>query len=128
MSSEVSAAAAADPSSETTIFDKILSGDIPSTEVYSDDQCYAFRDISPAGPVHVLVIPRVKGSLSQLSKANESDKAILGHLMYVASVIGRKECPEGFRVVVNDGVEGAQSVYHLHVHVIGGRQMAWPPG
>eukprot|EP00518_Triparma_eleuthera_P003678 CAMPEP_0182464810 /NCGR_PEP_ID=MMETSP1319-20130603/8843_1 /TAXON_ID=172717 /ORGANISM="Bolidomonas pacifica, Strain RCC208" /LENGTH=129 /DNA_ID=CAMNT_0024664473 /DNA_START=126 /DNA_END=515 /DNA_ORIENTATION=- len=111
---------------QSTIFSKILDSTIPSTEVYSDDLCYAFEDINPAGPVHFLVIPRKL--ITRVSKAEEDDKALLGHLMYTAGRLGRERCPEGFRLVVNDGVEGAQSVYHLHVHVIGGRQMTWPPG
>ncbi|GMH49494.1 hypothetical protein TrRE_jg1288 [Triparma retinervis] len=127
--SEVSAAEAAlATEGQPTIFDKLLSGDIPSTEVHSDDLCYAFRDISPQGPTHVLVIPKDRDGLTRLSSAREDQKSLLGHLVYTAGKIGKKECPEGFRVVVNEGVQGAQSVYHLHVHVIGGRQMNWPPG
>jgi histidine triad (HIT) family protein len=125
--SEVAAAQAASPSGPT-IFDKILDGSIPSTKVHEDDLCLAFRDISPAGPTHVVLIPKIRDGLTQLSLARSDQKGILGHLMYTASQIGKAECPDGFRVVVNDGVEGAQSVYHLHLHVIGGRQMNWPPG
>ncbi|GMI23753.1 hypothetical protein TeGR_g6998, partial [Tetraparma gracilis] len=106
----------------------ILDGSIPSTKVHEDEHCLAFRDIAPAAPTHVVLIPKEKAGMSQLSKATPANKEVLGHLMLVAGEIGRKECPEGFRVVVNDGVQGAQSVYHLHLHVIGGRQMAWPPG
>jgi len=97
-------------------------------QVHSDDLCYAFRDIAPQGPTHVLVIPKERDGLTRLSNAREDQKALLGHLVYTAGQIGKKECPEGFRVVVNEGVKGAQSVYHLHVHIIGGRQMNWPPG
>lgn len=111
-----------------TVFDKILSGEWASKNVFEDDQCLAFRDISPQAPTHVLVIPKHRDGLTQLSKAREDQKGILGHLLYVAQKVGKEECPEGFRVVINDGEHGAQSVYHLHVHVIGGRQMEWPPG
>lgn len=111
-----------------TIFDKILAGEIPSNKVYEDELAYAFRDINPQAPVHFLVIPKQRDGLTQLCKAREDQKALLGHLMYVAGKVGQKECPNGYRVTVNDGADGAQSVYHLHLHVTGGRQMGWPPG
>lgn len=111
-----------------TIFDKILSGDIPANKIHDDDICIAFRDVNPQAPVHFLVIPKHRDGLTQLSKAREDQKALIGHMMYVAQDLGRKECPDGFRVIVNDGKDGAQSVYHLHIHVMGGRQMQWPPG
>lgn len=111
-----------------TIFDKIISGDIPATIIHDDDVCLAFRDVNPQAPVHFLVIPKVRDGLTQLSKAREDQKQLLGHLTYVAQQLGQKECPHGFRVIINDGKDGAQSVYHLHVHVMGGRQMEWPPG
>uniref|UniRef100_A0A7S2EDW6 HIT domain-containing protein n=1 Tax=Trieres chinensis TaxID=1514140 RepID=A0A7S2EDW6_TRICV len=111
-----------------TIFDKIVSGDIPSTKVYEDDTVLAFRDVSPQAPTHVLVIPKARDGLTQLSKAREDQEGLLGHLLYVAQEVGKKECPNGFRLVINDGKDGAQSVYHLHIHVLGGRQMGWPPG
>eukprot|EP00440_Ansanella_granifera_P018971 gb/GFBE01020614.1/.p1 GENE.gb/GFBE01020614.1/~~gb/GFBE01020614.1/.p1 ORF type:complete len:197 (+),score=28.70 gb/GFBE01020614.1/:1-591(+) len=115
-------------SAPETIFDKIIRKEIPSKIVHEDDRALAFRDVSPQGPVHILVIPKVRDGLTQLSKARDDQEALLGHLMLVASRVGKAECPEGFRVVINDGKHGAQSVYHLHVHVIGGRQMGWPPG
>eukprot|EP00913_Durusdinium_trenchii_P024623 g23115.t1 len=93
-----------------------------------DDRALAFRDVSPQAPVHVLVIPKVRDGLTQLQNAREDQEALLGHLLYVASRVGKDECPEGYRIVINDGKHGAQSVYHLHVHVMGGRQMGWPPG
>ena len=114
--------------SEPTIFDKIVSGEIPSDKIHDDDLCIAFRDVNPVAPVHFLVIPKNRDGLTQLSKAREDQKALLGHLMYVAQELGQKECPGGFRVVINDGKDGAQSVYHLHLHVVGGRGMNWPPG
>lgn len=136
-SSEEKAAAAAaaeeakrnpEDTAPRTIFDKIVAGDIPCDKVHEDDLCLAFRDISPQAPVHVLVIPKNRDGLTMLSKAREDQKDILGHLMYVAKEVGRKECPKGFRIVINDGEDGCQSVYHLHLHVLGKRQMKWPPG
>eukprot|EP00249_Psilotum_nudum_P007518 c20620_g1_i1 orf=258-656(+) len=114
---------------EPTVFDKILNKEIPSKAVYEDDQVYAFRDIAPVGPTHIVIIPKHRDGLTRLSKAEESHKLLLGHLLYAARVIAQQEgLSNGFRVVINDGPEGCQSVYHLHVHLIGGRQMGWPPG
>mmetsp|Transcript_31419 Transcript_31419/g.38593 ORF Transcript_31419/g.38593 Transcript_31419/m.38593 type:complete len:181 (-) Transcript_31419:90-632(-) len=111
-----------------TIFDKIIRKEIPSKIVFEDDRALAFRDVSPQAPVHVLVIPKVRDGLTQLQNAREDQEALLGHLLYVASRVGKEECPGGYRIVINDGKDGAQSVYHLHLHVMGGRQMTWPPG
>ena len=96
-----------------TAFDNILSGKWPSTKVYEDNTVLAFRDINPQAPVHILVIPKQRDGLVKLSNAREDQEGILGHLMFVAQSVGKKECPEGFRVVINDGEHGAQSVYHL---------------
>lgn len=137
MSDEVAAAieaakksylSSADNAGPDTVFDKLLSGEWPSDKVFEDDRAFAFRDVSPQAPVHILVIPKKRDGLVSLSKAREDQKELLGHLMYVAQEVGKKECPKGFRIVINDGQDGAQSVYHLHLHVLGGRQMAWPPG
>jgi histidine triad (HIT) family protein len=98
-----------------TIFDKILSGDIPANKIHDDDLCIAFRDVNPVSPVHFLVIPKDRDGLTQLSNAREDQKALLGHMMFVAQNLGKEECLAGFRVVVNDGSDGAQSVYHLHI-------------
>eukprot|EP00956_Cyclotella_meneghiniana_P017637 scaffold28929_cov71-Cyclotella_meneghiniana.AAC.15 len=111
-----------------TVFDKLLSGEWPCTKVHEDDLSLAFRDINPQAPVHVVVIPKNRDGLTQLSNARDDQKDILGHLLFVAQMVGEKECPQGFRIVINDGEHGAQSVYHLHLHVMGGRQMGWPPG
>lgn len=111
-----------------TVFDKILSGEWPSEKVYEDETTFAFRDVNPQAPTHILVIPKKKNGLVKLSEARFDQEALLGHLLFVAKEVGKKECPRGFRVVINDGEEGAQSVYHLHLHVIGGRQLSWPPG
>ena len=113
-----------------TIFDKIIAGDIPCNKVYEDDIVLAFHDVNPVAPLHILVIPKVRNGLIQISNASTYEhQATLGHLMIVASQIGKQYCKnDGFRIVINDGEHGGQSVYHLHVHVIGGRQMQWPPG
>jgi histidine triad (HIT) family protein len=121
------AAAAKDPATET-IFDKLLSGAWPSDVVYEDDWAFCFRDVNPQAPVHILCIPKVRDGLTQLVHAREDQKDLLGHLLYVAKEVARKECPEGYRIVINDGKDGAQSVYHLHLHILGGRQLQWPPG
>jgi histidine triad (HIT) family protein len=97
-----------------------------SHQRYEDEVCLAFRDINPQAPVHLLVIPKKK--IDQLSRAKPEDAPILGHLLATAGKLGREHCAAGFRTVINDGKNGAQSVYHLHVHVLGGRQMLWPPG
>jgi histidine triad (HIT) family protein len=114
--------------SPPTIFDKIISGEWSSEKIHDDDLCMAFRDVTPQAPVHFLVIPKNRDGLTQVSNAREDQKPLLGHLMYVAQMLAQKECPDGFRITINDGKEGAQSVYHLHLHVMGGRQMQWPPG
>ncbi|XP_033332066.1 histidine triad nucleotide binding protein 1 [Megalopta genalis] len=112
---------------EDTIFGKILRKEIPCKFIYEDDKCVAFHDINAQAPVHFLVIPRKP--IVQLSKAEEQDESLLGHLMLVARKVAKQEgLDNGFRLVVNDGKQGAQSVFHLHLHVLGGRQMQWPPG
>ena len=111
---------------DDTIFGKILRGDIPCDEVYSDDRCLAFRDIAPQAPVHVLVIPRQP--IESLRSASSGDEALLGHLLLVAARVARQEGLEDFRTVINSGAAAGQTVFHLHVHVIGGRLLDWPPG
>eukprot|EP00775_Hariotina_reticulata_P007303 gene7303-7516_t len=131
MSEEAAAKAAASQadSDGPTLFDKIVAKQIPATIIYEDDQAMAFRDISPQAPVHFLVIPKNRNGLTRLSKMDESHKALVGHLMYVAQLVAKQEnLLPGFRVVVNDGPDACQSVYHLHIHVIGGRALRWPPG
>lgn len=118
----IAAAESADATSgEPTIFAKIVKGEIPCTKVFENDTVLAFRDVNPQAPVHILVIP--KTPIDGISTAVGSQTNLLGELMLVAGQIGKTECPNGFRLVINDGKEGAQSVYHLHVHVLGGRQM-----
>lgn len=129
MASEKEAALAAAPSEGPTIFDKIINKEIPATIVYEDDKALAFRDIAPQAPVHILIIPKVKDGLTGLSQAEQKHIEILGHLMYVTKLVAKQEgLDDGFRVVINDGPNGCQSVYHLHIHLFGGRQMNWPPG
>jgi histidine triad (HIT) family protein len=113
---------------EDTIFGKIMRGEIPSTEVYSDDEFYAFRDVNPAAPTHVLVIPRKP--IPRISDATDQDAALLGRLLLVANKIAAQEglVDKGFRYVINCGDDGGQTVFHLHLHLLGGRPMAWPPG
>ncbi len=112
---------------EKTVFKRIIDGEIPADIVYQDDRCLAFRDINPQAPIHVLVIPRKE--IPRLSEATDEDEGLLGHLLLVAARVAKQEGLEGgFRVVINDGPAGGQEVYHLHVHVLGGRQMRWPPG
>ncbi|KAG5847992.1 hypothetical protein ANANG_G00132140 [Anguilla anguilla] len=110
-----------------TIFSKVIDKSIPADIIYEDDKCLAFRDISPQAPVHFLVIPRTP--IPRISAVEDDDAQLLGHLLVVAKNVAQKEgLVEGYRVVINDGKHGAQSVYHLHIHVLGGRQMSWPPG
>jgi histidine triad (HIT) family protein len=108
------------------IFCRIGSGEIPSKKIYEDDLCVAFYDIAPAAPVHALVIP--KKHLSSILEAD--DEGLLGHLLAVARDVARAEglAEGGFRLVINTGRDGGQSVDHLHIHVLGGRSLAWPPG
>jgi histidine triad (HIT) family protein len=112
-----------------TIFGKIGRGEIPCSDtVYEDETTLAFRDLNPQSPVHIIVIPKLRNGLTGLRNASPSQEGVLGHLLFVAGQVGKVHCPDGFRIVINDGKEGSQSVYHLHLHVLGGRQMQWPPG
>lgn len=110
----------------STIFSKIISGEVPSDTVYSDDLCIAFRDINPVAPMHILVIPRK--ALPRLDEMTEGDETLVGHLMRVATLVAKQEGYEDFRVLVNNGAGAGQTVFHLHLHVIGGRSLSWPPG
>jgi histidine triad (HIT) family protein len=109
------------------LFCKIIEGTIPSTAVYQDDHCYAFLDIDPKAPVHVLVVPRKH--IASLAEAEEGDQALLGHLLWAAAEIARaKGLAKGYRVVISTGRDGGQTVDHMHLHVLGGRSLMWPPG
>jgi histidine triad (HIT) family protein len=110
------------------LFCKIIAGDIPSSKVYSDDQVYAFHDINPAAPTHILVIPNKH--LHAVSAAEDTDQALLGKMLLVANQIAADQglTESGFRYVINTGDQGGQTVFHLHLHILGGRQFTWPPG
>ena len=110
------------------LFCKIIDGDIPSDKVYEDDDVLAFRDISPCSPTHVLVIP--KKHISTMNDATAEDQQVLGKMMLVAKDIAVQEGIDeaGYRLSLNTNKEGGQAVYHIHLHLMGGRQMAWPPG
>jgi histidine triad (HIT) family protein len=113
--------------SEKTLFQRILEREIPADIIHEDDLAFAIRDISPQAPVHILVIP--KKPLPRLGAGSEDDQALLGHLLLVARKLAQSEkLSEGYRVVINNGPHGGESVPHLHVHLLGGRQMSWPPG
>ena len=111
----------------TTIFGKIINREIPADIVYEDAHCLAFRDINAQAPTHVLLIP--KKEIAQLSDATAEDQALLGHMMLTAGKIAQQlGVGDAFRLVVNNGAEAGQSVFHLHLHILGGRRMTWPPG
>ena len=110
-----------------TIFGKIINREIPARIVYEDEQCLAFQDINPQAPTHVLLIP--KKEIPRLADATAADQAVLGHLMVVAGAIARElGVEDAFRVVVNNGADAGQSVFHLHLHILAGRKLTWPPG
>ena len=111
-----------------TIFNKIINKEIPADIVHDDEICLAFRDISPQAPTHILIIP--KKEIVSLAKAQPSDKQTLGHMLLVAAEIAKKEqiSADGYRIVINTHQNGGQSVYHLHLHLLGGRPLSWPPG
>lgn len=111
----------------STIFGKIIRREIPADIVYEDDRCLAFRDINPQAPTHVLIVP--KKEIPCLSDAKADDEALLGHLLLAANEIARQlGVADAFRLVVNNGAEVGQSVFHLHLHVLAGRRFRWPPG
>ncbi|UKP00577.1 MULTISPECIES: histidine triad nucleotide-binding protein [Nostocaceae] len=115
--------------SETTetIFSKIIRREIPANIVYEDDLALAFKDVNPQAPVHILLIP--KKPIPKLADATPEDHALLGHLLLTAKRVAEEVgLTDGYRVVINTGNDGGQTVYHLHLHILGGRQMAWPPG
>ena len=115
------------PETTDTIFSKIIRREIPADIVYEDNLCLAFKDIHPQAPVHILVIP--KQPIPKLSDAESNDHALMGHLLLtVKRVADQVGLGNGYRVVINTGEEGGQTVDHLHLHLLGGRQMSWPPG
>ncbi len=110
------------------IFCKILAGEVPSKLVYEDEVCVAFNDINPQAPTHILIIPRIH--LASLNETKEEDVKVLGHLLLTASGIAQTKdfAEKGYRVVINTNENGGQTVFHLHVHLLGGRQFIFPPG
>lgn len=110
-----------------TIFGKIIRREIPADIVYEDELCLAFRDVNPQAPVHILVIP--KKPIDMLASAGDDDQALLGHMMLAVGKIAREQkIDKSFRVVVNNGQDSGQTVFHLHIHILAGRPFRWPPG
>jgi len=111
-----------------TIFEKIIDREIPADILYEDDLCLCFRDIQPQAPTHLLLIP--KQVIPRIAEASQEEQTLLGHLMAQIPAITAKEglTDRGFRVVINNGPDGGETVPHLHIHILGGRALQWPPG
>ena len=111
-----------------TLFEKIIAREIPAAIVYEDDSVLAFRDINPQAPTHVLIVP--KKVIPRIAEAKTADQQLLGHLLLKAAEVADKLglAPSGYRLVINNGADGGETVEHLHIHILGGRHMAWPPG
>lgn len=111
-----------------TLFEKIYDGEIPAEILHKDELCCAFRDISPKAPTHVLVVPRKP--IPRIAEAKEEDRELLGHLLLTAAKVAKELgiSQSGFRITINNGSDGGETVPHLHVHILGGRQLTWPPG
>ncbi len=110
-----------------TLFEKIAAREIPAGIVYEDDQVLAFRDINPQAPVHVLIVP--KRAIPRVAAAGPGDQAVLGHLLLKAAEVAKQlGLANGYRLVINNGPDGGETVPHLHCHILGGRLLAWPPG
>jgi histidine triad (HIT) family protein len=111
-----------------TLFEKIIAREIPADIVFEDARCLAFRDIAPQAPVHILVVP--KRAIPRVGESLPADAELLGHLLVTAGQIAKSEgvADSGFRLVINNGADGGEAVPHLHVHLLGGRPLAWPPG
>ncbi|KAK2192088.1 hypothetical protein NP493_39g04028 [Ridgeia piscesae] len=125
---KTTAATLKDTIGQPTIFSKIIDKSIPADIVYEDDLCLAFKDLQPTAPVHILVIP--KKIIPGISYADPDDQQVLGHLLLVAKKVAEQQniSKDGYRIVINNGMHGCQSIYHLHLHLIGGRQLNWPAG
>ena len=110
-----------------TIFDKIISREIPADIVYEDEQALAFKDINPQAPVHLLIIPKKR--IATVNDISEEDEALVGHLYRVAAKLAKAQgiADDGYRLVMNCNAHGGQTVYHIHVHLLGGKPMGWPP-
>tara|TARA_Y100000589_G_scaffold7796_2_gene6588 strand:+ start:1836 stop:2177 length:342 start_codon:yes stop_codon:yes gene_type:complete len=111
---------------ESTIFTKIINGEIPCKKLYEDEQCIAFNDIAPQAPIHYLVIP--KKPIRNLCECQENDKDLLGHLLFIGKKIATEQNLKNWRTIINTGEEAGQTVFHLHIHFLAGRPMQWPPG
>lgn len=111
-----------------TLFEKIIAREVPATIVYEDDKVLAFKDINPGAPTHVLVVP--KKPIPRMAEAQPEDHQILGHLLLKAAEVARQLglTEKGYRLVINNGADAGESVPHLHLHILGGRRMTWPPG
>lgn len=110
-----------------TIFSKIINREIPADIVFEDERCLAFRDVNPQAPMHILVIP--KKPIDMLAHADDSDESLLGHLMLTARTVAAEQgYADAFRLVINNGEAVGQTVFHMHLHILGGRDFAWPPG
>jgi histidine triad (HIT) family protein len=113
-------------SEENCLFCKIIQGKIPGDFVYQDDGCVVIRDINPQAPMHMLVIPREH--IESLADVAQKEEGLLGHLLRVGARVANDQDHESYRTLINTGAEAGQSVFHLHVHILGGRAMNWPPG
>ncbi len=112
---------------DKTIFERIMAGEIPAKLVHEDTRCIAFHDIDPKAPVHLLIVPRKV--IPRIAEAQDEDAELVGHLLIVARGLARTlGLANGFRIVINNGPDGGESVPHLHVHLLGGRALSWPPG
>ena len=110
-----------------SIFTKIKNKEIPGNIVYEDDQCFALEDINPQAPIHILVIPHKE--IAKVSSASPEDKELLGHLLFISKKIADKyDLKDNYRLIINNGAGAGQSVFHIHVHLMGGRGLEWPPG
>jgi histidine triad (HIT) family protein len=114
-------------SAPKTLFQKIADQEIPAKLIHEDAVCVAFHDIAPQAPTHVLIVPRKP--ISRVAEATAEDQATLGHLLLIAGQLSRElGLAKGFRIVINNGPDGGETVPHLHVHLLGGRALDWPPG
>jgi histidine triad (HIT) family protein len=113
---------------QNCLFCKIVAGEIPAAKIFEDERAVVFRDINPQAPTHALVIPRTH--VASLAEAGEADESLLGHLLLVAARVARDEglAESGYRTVINTGAGAGQTVFHIHVHLLGGRRLTWPPG
>ena len=110
-----------------SIFTKIKNKEIPGNVIYEDDKCFALEDINPQAPIHILIVPHKE--IAKISDSTSEDIELLGHLLLVSKTIAQKyELENNYRLVINNGAGAGQSVFHIHVHLMGGRRLDWPPG